>query len=585
MDLARALTDAADRATDGRDPIPATPLLPRIHRRRALRRGGDALAGVAAVGLVALAVVTLGGGRATPPPPAVTTSAPAPSPSTSAATRPWPAAVTAAAVPACGERLPAIQMPTDAVISASVQAPTLALPADRVSPVTLGDVRPEDFTAPKAAATQLVLVKDGAVVSRVAEVPAGADGAATYAFVGCDGSTPVPAGDYQLYAFATLSGDTKGAGLPYPGELVVTGAPVPLTLTEAVGAVQGNDLAACGTRPTPASDDRLWVGDYAGGMDGDVGTPLDLDWSVITNDDLSGRPLTATILHLWLLDESGTVVAVPSAPVPATASLPMTSGSEGGGSGSEGQLLAAGTTFVACPGGSGSLPAGVYLTEVEVRIDGGPAPMRTSGGELLFLPSYDAARHPATPPRADLITLDAAGASTPLSMSLQVGNAISRAEPFPGLAYSPGTCTGGPGSGWTSVYPAGQGFVPWVSPGTDAWQPGIDTLTRIDVVARGPHLASGIQVGSTLAQLRAAEPGTVVLGTTSAGTTLVHVPRVPPEGGVPGPGWILVELTGSAPSDTVVAISVATTPGADATTPPTAVPAGWVPASQVTPCG
>lgn len=70
-DLTLALWKAADDATAGRDPLPASPVLSRIHRRRTVRYASQGAVGVAAAGAAVVGGVQAAG-RAPEPSPAAT---------------------------------------------------------------------------------------------------------------------------------------------------------------------------------------------------------------------------------------------------------------------------------------------------------------------------------------------------------------------------------------------------------------------------------------------------------------------------------------------------------------------------------
>ncbi|GEN78352.1 hypothetical protein [Actinotalea fermentans] len=148
-------------------------------------------------------------------------------------------------------------------------------------------------------------------------------------------------------------------------------------------------LEACGTVvPAPAeTSPDLWVGDYGGGIDGDVMVPLDLGWSAITGEDWSGQSVAATVVGLWLVSEQDVVVAVPTTPPPASVPVTMTSGSEGGGSGSEGRIELS-TQFAACPDGTGALPAATYRARIGVELSNGSSTESAWGDIPVFLPDY-----------------------------------------------------------------------------------------------------------------------------------------------------------------------------------------------------
>ncbi len=146
-------------------------------------------------------------------------------------------------------------------------------------------------------------------------------------------------------------------------------------------------LDACGIpAPQGHGSDDPWVGDYGGGVDADVSVPLNLSWQVITGQDWGGQTVTSTVTGLWLVTEGGAVVAVPEQ-LPGPVAVAMTSGSEGGGGGSEGTLTVA-TTFLTCPGGSGTLQAGQYRARVSVTIQSAAGTVPGWGDIPVFLPDY-----------------------------------------------------------------------------------------------------------------------------------------------------------------------------------------------------
>lgn len=150
-------------------------------------------------------------------------------------------------------------------------------------------------------------------------------------------------------------------------------------------------LEACGTAAPPATNGGgLWVGDYGGGVDGDVNVPLDLHWAMISGEDWGGQTVTAAVQGLWLVAQDGTIAAVPADGTPEPLAVAMTSGSEGDGAGSEGALVVT-TDFRACPSGTGGLPAAQYLARIGVSVSAGGAPQTVWGDIPFFLPDYDTA--------------------------------------------------------------------------------------------------------------------------------------------------------------------------------------------------
>lgn len=183
----------------------------------------------------------------------------------------------------------------------------------------------------------------------------------------------------------TQSVEPSPSTTPSPSESATT----PPAEQPETPAVPG--LEACGTTAPPATDGGgLWVGDYGGGMDGDVMVSLDLRWAMISDQDWSSQAVTATVLGLWLVAQDGTVVAVPADGTPAPLSVTMASGSEGGGSGSEG-VLEVTTEFRACPGGTGGLPPAEYRARIGVEVAAGASAQTVWGDIPFFLPDYDTA--------------------------------------------------------------------------------------------------------------------------------------------------------------------------------------------------
>lgn len=183
----------------------------------------------------------------------------------------------------------------------------------------------------------------------------------------------------------TQAAEPSATPTPTP---TVTETPTADPETEAP-AIPG--LEACGTT-APAADGgaELWVGDYGGGVDGDVGMPLDLGWSAITGEDWGGQTVTATVVGLWLVSEQGDIVAVPATAPPTSIPVAMTSGSEGGGGGSEGRIELS-TQFAACPDGTGALPPAAYRARIGVQLSNGSATVSAWGDVPVFLPDYETA--------------------------------------------------------------------------------------------------------------------------------------------------------------------------------------------------
>ncbi len=208
---------------------------------------------------------------------------------------------------------------------------------------------------------------------------------AVVALAGGDDGAPVAASPSTT---ADVTASPEPSPTPTSTPIPTTPAePEPTPEPEASGAPA---LVACGTA-APQVDEVAapWVGDYGGGIDGDVALPVDLRWSVITGEDWGGRTMTASVVDLWLVSEDGTVVAVPASEPPDTVPLAMSEGSEGGGGGSEG-VIELTTTFVACPDGSGGLAPAAYRARVGILIDGATA-QPVWGDIVVFVPDYDTA--------------------------------------------------------------------------------------------------------------------------------------------------------------------------------------------------
>lgn len=124
LDLSKAMHDAAARGTAHRGPIPAGPVLQRIHRRRAVRTATSSAVGVAAAGAVAFGGVQLAGQRQAAPP-----AGPSTSPSTAA---PMPRSLPLPA--ACGTRLDDLP-PLDLDVSVTTRLVALGLTDENGAPV------------------------------------------------------------------------------------------------------------------------------------------------------------------------------------------------------------------------------------------------------------------------------------------------------------------------------------------------------------------------------------------------------------------------------------------------------------------
>ena len=164
FDLTRAMTDAADAATEGREPAVPPAVHSRIRRRVDLRRTSDTVLGLAAAGAIAFAVMHLG--STTLPPVAPTETTPTP---TSASG--WTPAVTIPAIPACGDAMPAPSIPSGHAIHTAIDGLDPAVPAGTI-PLAMAntwvDGLPGDGSVlwfGSSARPAVLLVHDGIVVS------------------------------------------------------------------------------------------------------------------------------------------------------------------------------------------------------------------------------------------------------------------------------------------------------------------------------------------------------------------------------------------------------------------------------------
>ena len=200
--------------------------------------------------------------------------------------------------------------------------------------------------------------------------------------------------DGAASAAATPSASTPAASAEPSATAVPDATPTATPSQPASTAPVATPLDACGA-PAPPIDDAAdpWVGDYAGGIDGDVMMPLTLRWSVISSEDWSGHEVTATPTGLWLVSEDGLVVGVPAAELPRSLPVAMNPGSEGDGGGSEGAIEIS-TTFLACPDGTGGLPPAPYRARLGVQLDTGAGTRTASGDIPVFLPDYATATAP-----------------------------------------------------------------------------------------------------------------------------------------------------------------------------------------------
>lgn len=221
-----AALGAAERSATVDLPVPA--LRARARRRRAVRMASASGGALLAVGAIAIAAVAL---PARERPPAAATSTTSPSDPVDAPE--WPSAVTLdGAVPACGDPMPAtVPAATEPVIRSEAVVPP-HLPAGEIF---IGD---HTVTVPEELRdglvllhTEMVTVRDGIVVE--AGPPMGgrltAVGALQLDMVGCDG-TPIPAGEYDVYALAVLLRLDAALEPVEDDPLVVVGGPYHVTV-------------------------------------------------------------------------------------------------------------------------------------------------------------------------------------------------------------------------------------------------------------------------------------------------------------------------------------------------------------------
>ena len=183
--------------------------------------------------------------------------------------------------------------------------------------------------------------------------------------------------------------EASSTSSPSASELTPSPTPTPTASPTPAWSV---DLSACGSLVDAPTTGGLWVGDYGGGIGvpaaAPLAAPLELPLSVILTQDLGDQQITVTPLQAYLVDTvqgtadgtSGTVIAVVGAPLPAAVSTLLTSGSEGGGSGSEGHVVLP-LTFTEC---SQPLAQGWYGVLVEVEVSGA-APTTTTWAHVPVL--------------------------------------------------------------------------------------------------------------------------------------------------------------------------------------------------------
>lgn len=234
-DLTLALWTAADRATAGRDPLPASPVLSRIRRRRTVRYASQGAVGVAAAGAAVVGGVQVAG-RAPEPTPAATDLA-------DAMTIRCGAAIDEYAQP---DGAPRVMLSIDDSEAAMVE------PADAEIPFfVLAEATP-DVVAQVGTRLTFALVDDGVVVGMP---PARWSDDSTTVF-GTDGD-PDQFVRWLDVPFAACQPDGSLAGSPTPGTYAAvafllpdepTDWPIPFRSTTVVLHL-GDTVGAAGRRP------------------------------------------------------------------------------------------------------------------------------------------------------------------------------------------------------------------------------------------------------------------------------------------------------------------------------------------------
>ncbi len=233
-DLTLALWTAADRATAGRDPLPASPVLARIRRRRTARYASQGAVGVAAAGAAVVGGVQVAG-RAPEPTPAATDLA-------EAMTLRCGAAIDEYAQP---DGAPEVTLTLDA-------SDAMVEPADAEIPFfAFAEASPE-AAAQAGSALTFALVDDGVVVGLPAD---GWTGGSTPGFD--EQTTPRQLVAWTDVPFAACQPDGSLAGSPTPGTYAAvaflvpdepTDWPIPFRSTTVVLHL-GDTMGAAGQRP------------------------------------------------------------------------------------------------------------------------------------------------------------------------------------------------------------------------------------------------------------------------------------------------------------------------------------------------
>lgn len=529
FDLSRALHEAADRATEARVPLPAAPVLGRIHRRRAVRTTTASAVGAAAVGAVVFGGLQLAGYDDAPPPPATT-----PTPS-----------VTGSAV-ACGTVL--AEVPRLDVTGLEARS-TLLLPEDTdeaIGEYAVGAPVPVSTTVRRPSGPEadgletrltLVAAADGVVVGVVDPDGPAAGDPSTEAIAGPDGpvevtqewrsslvacgpdgprSTPLEAGSYTLYGVVTVPDD--GSRPAVPGALLTGPHPITLlaratsalpTCGEATDGLVATAGAVVGTTSVQVGVTDVDTEEFGPEGYGDV-VQVALG---LVNDSDAARSLQRGGIRA-VLARDGLVVAEAELSRGGSAAedvdaggLVRVSGSLRAQSCTDGEHLGAGeytlwaasdvTVDGAEPTSLVHEPVSFTIFELEDPDNPGPGTW-TAGG---FVPG-DGERDTETP---------AAGGVDDLVLGLDGLDGLplgarfaGTTSPSPHVVWDPVRCEGTDRPGrWRAAYPDveaanGMPTPPFHMLVVD------EQLAAVVVLGHGPRTAAGIGLGSTLAEVRAA---------------------------------------------------------------------------------
>jgi hypothetical protein len=174
--------------------------------------------------------------------------------------------------------------------------------------------------------------------------------------------------------------------------LAPTPSPSATQVPDPVGAACRSAVPAPGEIAGSGSGADRWMGNYGGGVDADPGAPIELLWAVMTGEDWSDRPVTASIDELWLVRDAdpATAVAGPADALPAAFRIEFVAASEGGGGGSEARVELT-MPFVPCADGADDLPVGVYRAVALLTLDDGSITRSVVGDVQVFVGGYEAA--------------------------------------------------------------------------------------------------------------------------------------------------------------------------------------------------